>query len=55
MCNDDINPPLLSPQMHLETRFVQLDATIRLELWQEAFRTVEDIHVLMTASTRTVP
>ena len=41
--------------MHLATRFVQLDATIKLELWQEAFRTVEDIHVLMTASTRPLP
>ena len=39
-------------QRHLDTRFVQLNAATQLELWQEAFRTTEDIHHLLSTSTR---
>jgi translation initiation factor 3 subunit A len=31
----------------IETRFVQLDVACQMELWQEAFRSIEDIHSLM--------
>ena len=33
---------------HLNTRFQQLETAVELELWQEAFRTVEDIHGLVS-------
>ena len=39
-------------QMNLDTRLVQLDAAIQMELWQEAYKAVEDIHGLMTLSKK---
>jgi translation initiation factor 3 subunit A len=41
-----------SLQLHLETRFAQLKAAAQLELWQEAFRSIEDIHGLIQLSKR---
>mmetsp|Transcript_33886 Transcript_33886/g.95996 ORF Transcript_33886/g.95996 Transcript_33886/m.95996 type:complete len:1014 (-) Transcript_33886:241-3282(-) len=43
-------PDLSQPeslQLYLETRFEQLKVACELEMWQEAFRSVEDIHGLM--------
>jgi len=34
-------------QMNLETRLLQLDFAIQMELWQEAYKAIEDIHGLM--------
>ncbi|CAG2202678.1 EIF3A [Mytilus edulis] len=41
-----------SQAMHLETRLVQLDNAINMELWQEAFKAVEDIHGLIGLSKK---
>jgi translation initiation factor 3 subunit A len=41
-----------SMQMHLDTRFLQLNAVAQLELWQEAFRSIEDIHGLLMLSRK---
>ncbi|XP_048744696.2 eukaryotic translation initiation factor 3 subunit A-like isoform X2 [Ostrea edulis] len=38
--------------MHLETRLEQLDSAIKMELWQEAFKAVEDIHGLIQLSKK---
>ena len=36
----------------LEVRFLQLDGAIQMKNWQEAYRTVEDVHELFTLSKR---
>lgn len=39
----DLNAPE-TQRLYLETRFEQLKIAAELELWQEAYRTIEDIH-----------
>lgn len=39
-------------QRHIDTRFSQLSASVELELWNEAFRSIEDIHHLLSLSKR---
>lgn len=57
--NQLINSPRNSPndvkitdtdtlQKFLETRFTQLSTAVNLEHWQEAYRTIEDIHMIMS-------
>ncbi|GAB2300433.1 Eukaryotic translation initiation factor 3 subunit A [Dionaea muscipula] len=49
-------PDLSAPeslQLYLDTRFEQLKMATELEMWQEAFRSVEDIHGLMCMVKKT--
>lgn len=39
-------------QHFLETRFLQLQASVELRNWQEAYRTIEDIHMLISLSKK---
>ncbi|KAJ8602005.1 hypothetical protein CTAYLR_002755 [Chrysophaeum taylorii] len=39
-------------EMHLTTRFAQLEVASKLELWTEGFRTVEDIYAVMKISKK---
>ncbi|KAL9681540.1 hypothetical protein QQ045_013325 [Rhodiola kirilowii] len=48
----DISAPE-SLQLYLDTRMEQLKVATELELWQEAFRSVEDIHGLMCMVKKT--
>jgi translation initiation factor 3 subunit A len=40
-------------ELHLQTRFNQLEVATSLELWNEGFRTVEDIHAITVAGRKT--
>eukprot|EP00088_Acartia_fossae_P002760 TRINITY_DN1113_c0_g1_i1.p1 TRINITY_DN1113_c0_g1~~TRINITY_DN1113_c0_g1_i1.p1 ORF type:complete len:1134 (-),score=468.42 TRINITY_DN1113_c0_g1_i1:209-3610(-) len=39
-------------QLNLDTRHCQLEVAIQMELWQEAYKAVEDIHNLMAISKK---
>lgn len=39
-------------QLNLETRLIQLDSAIQMELWQEAYKATEDIHGLMNIAKK---
>ena len=43
---------LLQKFIQIVHRLCQLDAAIHMELWQEAYKAVEDIHGLMTLSKK---
>ena len=53
MTSIDLNKPE-TQNNHLETRLCQLNHAISMELWQEAYKAVEDIYGLMNLS-RTKP
>eukprot|EP01041_Mallomonas_annulata_P007659 gene7659-15674_t len=40
-------------ELHLQTRFSQLEVATSLELWNEGFRTVEDIYAIMQLGKKT--
>eukprot|EP00004_Rigifila_ramosa_P011087 TRINITY_DN2337_c1_g1_i2.p1 TRINITY_DN2337_c1_g1~~TRINITY_DN2337_c1_g1_i2.p1 ORF type:complete len:582 (-),score=174.00 TRINITY_DN2337_c1_g1_i2:1289-3034(-) len=48
--NDLAEPERL--QLALDTRFIQLETAISLDLWQEAYRSVEDVHGMLNLSKK---
>lgn len=50
--NIDLDNPE-SLQIHLETRFEQLNSAAKLQLWQEAYKAIEEISGLMDNSKKT--
>ena len=42
-------------QRFLDTRFEQLERAVALELWQETYRSIEDVHTLLSATRRPIP
>ncbi|KAL5284743.1 EIF3A family protein [Megaselia abdita] len=44
---------LETQQLNLDTRLYQLDCAMQMELWQEAYKAIEDVHGLMTLSKKT--
>uniref|UniRef100_A0A1B6EIE9 Eukaryotic translation initiation factor 3 subunit A n=1 Tax=Cuerna arida TaxID=1464854 RepID=A0A1B6EIE9_9HEMI len=51
VANVSLNKPE-TQQFNLDTRLVQLDCAIQMELWQEAYKATEDIHGLMNLSKK---